>query len=104
MAMQRVIHAGVRRRRLPGRQAAGAPAGAITLRNLPPAVDGELRRLARERGLSLNRLVVALLTDRLDKGRRAARVPAEHHDLDVLAGSWTRDDKRAFDRALDSTA
>jgi hypothetical protein len=62
----------------------------------------ELRRLAQERGLSLNRLVVALLTDRLSKGRQIAREHAEHHDLDVLAGSWTRKDASAFDRALDA--
>jgi hypothetical protein len=38
----------------------------------------------------------------LSKGRQIAREHAEHHDLDVLAGSWTRKDASAFDRALDA--
>jgi hypothetical protein len=101
MAIHTVMQHARRRRRARSRREAG-PGGAITLRGLPPVIAGELRRLALERGLSLNRLVVALLTDRLGSGRHHAREPAEHHDLDALAGSWTREEASAFDRALAS--
>ena len=96
--MQEVMHRGGRRRQ--ASRVGAAPAGAITLRNLPPSVAAELRKQAREQGLSLNRLVVTILTERLGGGQRAVREPTEHHDLDALAGSWTRSEASRFDRAL----
>ena len=97
MPIHHVIHRTGTRRATPLRP---APAGAITLRNLPPEVAAELRRLADERGTSLNRVVVSLLSERLGKtALRAGRAP-DHRDLDALAGSWTRAQASAFDRAL----
>lgn len=58
-----------------------------TLRNIPPEVDRELRRAAREQEKSLNQMAVDIL-------RRALGVvePArKRRDLSDLAGTW-RDD------------
>ena len=58
-----------------------------TIRRVPPSVDRALRRLARERGKSLNAVLIEIVT-------RAAGVDAEpmvHNDLDPLIGSWVRD-------------
>jgi len=66
---------------------------AITLRNLPDAVIRLIRRKAATEAISLNRAVIKLLEERL------GAEPA-HHDLDELAGSWSEEEARAFDRAL----
>lgn len=71
---------------------------AITLRNLPPALQEAVRQRARDRGISLNKAVLGLLEERLGgDGTKAVR---RHEDLDDLAGSWSRAEAAAFDRAL----
>ena len=97
MTIHNVMH---RSRKRPIPPARRAPAGALTLRNLPPAVAAELRRLAAERDTSLNRVVVALLTERLGRASTSGRGSTDHRDLDALAGAWTRAQASAFDRAL----
>lgn len=69
---------------------------AITLRNIPPEVARKIRRLAAERGISLNRAVLELLRD-----EPKARAPEKgHDDLDALFGRWTSKEAAAFDRTL----
>lgn len=56
-----------------------------------------IRRTADSRGISINKAVVSLLEEKLgtkDKKRTL------HHDLDHLAGSWTKEETRAFEKAL----
>ena len=58
-----------------------------TIRRVPRSVDRALRRIARERGQSLNTVLVDIVT-------RAAGVDAEPRqftDLDHLIGSWVSD-------------
>ena len=72
---------------------------AITLRNIPPEVARAIRRKAETERTSLNRAVVSLLEERLGAaGRKRNKI--RHGDLDFLAGSWTRQEARAFDKAL----
>ena len=60
-----------------------------TLRNVPTALDRELRRMARQQGKSLNQLVLDLLVRATGRG-----VPAERRrSLRDLAGSWVEDPK-----------
>lgn len=66
----------------------------FTIRDVPDSVSRVLRRQARERGLSLNRLLVELLRN----AAGVANTPARRHDLDHLAGTWVHDP--AVDRAL----
>ncbi len=69
----------------------------ITLRKIPPEVASVIRRTADSRGISINKAVVSLLEEKLgtkDKKRTL------HHDLDHLAGSWTKEETRAFEKAL----
>jgi hypothetical protein len=65
-----------------------------TLRNVPAFLDRVFRRRARERGASLNEVVLEALTR--DAGLTAERV--RRRDLRDLAGQW-RDDPE-FDQAL----
>jgi plasmid stability protein len=65
----------------------------ITLRNLPEPVSRIIRQRAATEGISLSRAVIKVLEERL--GHQAL-----HHDLDDLAGSWSEEEARAFDRTL----
>jgi hypothetical protein len=73
----------------------------LTIRAVGPQLRAALAREARRRRLSVNRTVLELLSEAtgLAGGERRSR-PAEHRDLDALAGTWSVDDARAFDEAL----
>ena len=60
--------------------------GAITVRNLPPAVVKAVKEKARREKLSLNKAIVALLEEAT--GSRTGK-KVQHRDLDHLAGSWS---------------
>lgn len=72
---------------------------AITLRNLPPRVARMVRQKAQAEGASINKTVIRLLEERETSGQTKGR-KVLHHDLDALAGSWTRKDAAVFDRHL----
>jgi plasmid stability protein len=71
----------------------------ITLRNFPHDLARALEEQAAESGTSLNKTVIRLLERTLGL---SPKPPGERYrDLDELAGSWTAEDAREFDRALD---
>jgi hypothetical protein len=72
----------------------------VTLRNLPPEVARIVRKRAHERRTSVNKAVIELLQEGLGLAGKTPRLL--HHDLDDLAGSWTKRESEAFDEALDS--
>jgi hypothetical protein len=60
-------------------------------------VLSRLRRRAEREGTSLNSLVVRILQE--DSGApRAAKALVKFDDLDALAGTWTIQEARAFER------
>ena len=71
---------------------------AITLRNLPPELVKIIQKRAQEKG-SVNRAVISLLEESagLHKKRKNTRV---YHDLDHLAGTWSKKQAAEFDREL----
>jgi plasmid stability protein len=71
---------------------------AVTLRNLPPKLDRTIRERAKEKGVSVNKVVIGLLQDHLGESER--RTVRRYHDLDELAGSWSKEEAAAFERAL----
>ena len=70
----------------------------VTLRNLPEPVAA-IRRRAREQGSSLNKAVISLLQKSLGKRPRKPE-RAVYHDLDALAGSWSKEEVSRFEAAL----
>ena len=64
-----------------------------TVRGVPPEVDAALRRRARERGLSLNQVIL----EELSLVTVGAAVRADFSDL---VGKWTADPE--FDRVIRS--
>ena len=72
---------------------------AITLRNLPPQVSKIIHQKAKEKGTSINKVVVGLLEE-CTGAKEKTRTRPLHHDLDALAGSWTTDEAAAFEKTL----
>jgi plasmid stability protein len=72
---------------------------AITLRNIPPEVARKIRQRAARRRTSVNKAVLSLLEERLGTAEHKVEF---YHDLDALAGSWSREEAEAFDRILES--
>jgi plasmid stability protein len=72
---------------------------AITVRNLPPAIARTVRERASREGTSTNKAVISLLEEATGRKRPRAAAPV-HHDLDTLAGAWSRKESVAFERAL----
>jgi hypothetical protein len=65
-----------------------------TIRGVPPDVDKALRRRARQRGISLNRLLIEELCAAGGVGE-----PRRYRSLEGIAGRWQDDPE--FDRILD---
>jgi plasmid stability protein len=65
-----------------------------TLRNIPAALDDELRRRARAAGKSLN----AVAIEALRRGAKLGEEAPRQRDLGDIAGTWTEDDE--FDQAV----
>lgn len=72
---------------------------AITLRNLPPELTRIIRQKADEQHASINKVVISRLVKSVGIQRKM-RETIVHYDLDALAGSWTREETAAFNRAL----
>lgn len=72
---------------------------AITIRNISPQVIRLIERKAKEKGTSINKTVVSLLEECTGM-RRKKKGETLYHDLDALAGSWTREEVTAFEKAL----
>lgn len=71
---------------------------AITLRNLSPELGRMIQQHARAFHTSLNKAVISLLEERVGLARRHETTLS--HDLDHLAGSWTKQEAVAFEKAL----
>ena len=71
---------------------------AVTLRKLPPELVRVIRQKAAEKGTSVNKAVISLLEERVGTGKKKAK--PLHHDLDALAGTWTKKEAAAFEKAL----
>ena len=74
---------------------------AITLRNLPKELALRIARVARERGISLNRAVIDML-QAAGGSPAAPRPPVAHRDLDALFGVWSPEDLDGFNASLAS--
>ena len=67
-----------------------------TIRNVPDTLDEALRRVARERGKSLNEVAIEALA----RGAGVSGERGRQRDLNDIAGTWRKDP--AFDSALDA--
>ena len=68
----------------------------ITIRNVPTELAQALDQERRQRGLSLNRTVLALLHNALGVSSATAR----SNGLRKLAGAWSDEEYHAFEQAV----
>ena len=71
---------------------------AITIRNVPSELADSLEREKQRRGASLNRTVLALLSEALGVSRPGPR----SNGLRRLAGTWTEAEYKEFEQAVAS--
>jgi Arc-like DNA binding dprotein len=70
------------------------PTSNFNLRNLPPEVMSLLRKKATKQKISMNSLILQIIEQGLGIVYPAKRTI--FHDLDHLAGTWSREDKQSF--------
>jgi plasmid stability protein len=68
----------------------------VTIRNLPSEVADALEHEKRRRGKSLNQTTVELLSQALGVARQQER----GNGLAALAGGWTEDQWRSFEKSV----
>jgi len=72
----------------------------MTIRGIPEEVQKEVKREAERKGLSLNRAFISVL-ERAATGKSPEKKKRVlHHDLDHLAGLWSREESAAFEKNL----
>jgi hypothetical protein len=70
----------------------------LTLRGIDAELAQALESSARQAQESMNALILHLLRDKL--GLSKPKFRETHHDLDDLAGTWTREEARRFDKVV----
>lgn len=72
----------------------------MTLRGIDDSLSQALKELARSQGVSLNTLALRLIREATGVDKRKRTVI--HHDLDTLAGTWSKEDELSFRNATRS--
>ena len=72
----------------------------LTIRGVDPMLEAKLKSEAKKRGQSLNRTVVSLLTEKVGLSSDPKRFESVYHDLDELAGTWSEEEARTFEKNL----
>lgn len=71
---------------------------ALTLRNISPDVLKIIYQKADKEKISINKAVSVLLEESLNICHKKEK--ATYHDLDALAGGWTKEEAIIFDKSL----
>ena len=70
---------------------------AITIRGIDEETDRTLRKKAAESGDSINTTILKLLRTALQLDRD--KPYPEYHDMDSLAGTWSKEDRVEFEKS-----
>ena len=71
----------------------------FTVRGLSGETEKKIEKVAREKGISVNRAIVSLIEREAGGGKMG--VKGARHDLDNLFGVWSRGEAAEFDRHLE---
>jgi len=72
----------------------------ITIRSIPDEVKRTVQKEAERKGVSLNRAIISLLERAVRTKAPEKKKRVLYHDLDHLAGLWSREEAAEFDRNL----
>jgi len=76
--------------------ASGTIMKTITIRGIDSVLDQVIKSQAKQSSLSVNRWVLQTL--KRVTGMEKEPVFKKHHDLDALAGGWSKEEARAFQK------
>ena len=69
----------------------------LTIRDIPANVEKEIKSSAQKNNTSLNKAVINILQEAVgDYGKKSVK----HHDLDHLAGTWSKNYTKSFNSKL----
>jgi len=66
----------------------------ITIRGIEPGLDRVIKSRAKQNNLSVNQWVLQVLKKVTGMGKEP--VFKKHHDLDALAGGWSKKEENSF--------
>jgi len=66
----------------------------LTIRGIDPELDRAIKSRANQNNLSANQWILQALKKVTGTGKEP--VFKKHHDLDALAGGWSKEETRAF--------
>lgn len=72
----------------------------ITIRSIPEEVKKTVQKEAERKGVSLNKAIISLLERAVGTRAPEKRKKVLYHDLDHLAGLWSREEAAEFDKNL----
>lgn len=72
----------------------------ITLRRIPENVTKTVKKEAERKGVSLNKAILSLLEKAVGGQTLEKKKKTLYHDLDHLAGLWSREEAAGFDKTL----
>lgn len=72
----------------------------ITIRSIPDKVKKTVQKEAQRKGVSLNKAIISLLERAVGANAPEKKRRVLYHDLDHLAGIWSREEAASFDKAL----
>jgi hypothetical protein len=70
----------------------------VTIRGIPREVEETIRKEAKQKGLSVNKVVISLLEKAT--GQRVATRKTRYHDLDHFSGVWKEAEEKTFIKNL----
>ena len=72
----------------------------ITIRGIDPAIELEIRRIAKKNGKSLNRVILDMVYQSAGLKKQDRKQAA--HSLKKLAGGWSEKDASEFEESIKS--
>jgi len=72
----------------------------LTVRDVDSRLHETLRQEAQQRGISVNRLILQLLSEAVGLRHSNGAADVEYHDLDHLFGTWSAEEASEFEQEL----
>lgn len=68
----------------------------ITIRGIEPGLDRVIKSRAKQNNLSVNQWILQALKKVTGMGKES--LFKKYHDLDALAGGWSKEEAKAFEK------
>ena len=68
----------------------------LTIRGIEPGLDRGIKSRAKQNNLSVNQWILQALKKITGMGKEP--IFKKHHDLDALAGGWSREEVKSFQK------